>query len=207
MLHFNNYKKSYGLATVVSIPHLHLEKGIYWLKGENGSGKTTLLKSVAGIIPFEGSITVNGTDIRKQRMQYKRVVNYAEAEPVYPSFLTGNDLLRFYLKTKGGSEKDSTTLMQAFGIDKYIHAKAGTYSSGMAKKLSLLLAFIGKPALVLLDEPLITLDRDAVELFQNTIVRHYQAGVSFLITSHQVFNNPKLPVCDLVLKNGIINPA
>lgn len=204
MLQFNQYKKSYGLDTVVSIPHLHLEKGIYWLKGDNGSGKTTLLKSIAGIIPFEGTITVNDTDIRKNRMPYKRQVNYAEAEPVYPSFLTGNDLLQFYRKTKGGFEKDSTALLYTFGVDKYINNKVSTYSSGMLKKLSLLLAFIGTPSLILLDEPLITLDTDAVGLLQNTIARYHQAGTSFLVTSHQEFSNPVFPAFNLLLKNTML---
>lgn len=204
MLQFDNYKKSYASATIVAIPQRHLAQGMYWLQGENGSGKTTVLKSIAGLIPFDGTITVADTTIRKQRMHYKRLVNYAEAEPVYPPFLTGTELLHFYFKTKGGSKAQVLKLMKVLGVDKYIDAKVSTCSSGMLKKLSLLFAFVGAPKLMLLDEPLITLDTDSVEILQHTIAHFHQAGVSFLVTSHQEFTNSSFPVSTLLLKDGIL---
>ena len=60
-----------------------------------------------------------------------------------------------------------------------------SYSSGMLKKLSLVLAFIGNPVLILLDEPFITLDMDAVRGLQQLIEQKQAAGVSFCISSHQ----------------------
>ncbi|WP_162427405.1 ABC transporter ATP-binding protein [Pontibacter pudoricolor] len=82
MLRFKNYSKKFGSKTVLAIPDLTLEKGLYWLKGENGSGKTTLLKSVAGLIPFNATIQLNDISIKQQPVQYRRLVNYAEAEPL-----------------------------------------------------------------------------------------------------------------------------
>ena len=68
----------------------------------------------------------------------------------------------------------------------YISAPIGTYSAGMTKKLSLLLSLLGKPSLLLLDEPLITLDADTVTAVCAFIVkRHRDNGTSFLISSHQ----------------------
>lgn len=190
LLHFTNYKKTYdqGSKIVLNIPDLKLTKGIYWLKGANGSGKTSLLKSVAGLIPFDGDIFVAGINIRKQRMAYRKIVNWSEAEPVYPDFLTGNDLIAFYQATKGGAASHIKELIKGIGIEEYLNQKTGSYSSGMTKKLSLLLAFIGEPKLILLDEPLITLDAQTVTVIQKMIRQYAESGVSFLVSSHQQFD-------------------
>jgi len=185
MLLFEGFKKQYGSTTIISVPTLELPHGIYWLKGENGSGKTTLIKSISGLIPFDGRIAVDGTDIKTNRMAYTLSVNYAEAEPVYPGFLSGTDLINFYAQTKKAPAKQVTELISSLGIANYADNKTGTYSSGMAKKLSLVLGFMGNPKLILLDEPLITLDQRSVAALQSLIQQCYVGGVSFLITSHQ----------------------
>ena len=185
MLRVQNYKKHYGSFLVLQIPELILEEGIYWFKGVNGAGKTTLLKSIAGLIPFDGEVFVHGFSIRSQRRDYLKIVNYAEAEPLYPAFLTGKDLVDFYLKSKDGSLEPVNEMISAFGMSSYLKNQVGTYSNGMAKKLSLLLAFIGHPKLILLDEPFITLDVEAVAFLHQYIKQFYSSGVSFYITSHQ----------------------
>jgi len=71
--------------------------------------------------------------------------------------------------------------------------KIGTYSSGMVKKLSLALAFIGEPALLLLDEPLVTVDQASVDFIYTLIEEYFQTKkATFLITSHQSFDNRRL---------------
>ncbi len=189
MLTITNFIKKYAgsKSPVLTINNCEIVAGIYWIKGENGSGKTSLLKSIAGIIPFEGSISVNDMNIRTNRLDYAKSVNYAEAEPLYPAFLTGKELIDFYAATKGGHFP--TALSANLGVEKYMHQKTATYSSGMLKKLSLVLAFIGDPVLILLDEPLIALDLAAVEVLQAAIRQLNEKGVSFLITSHQLFNS------------------
>lgn len=185
MLNISNYIKKYPgqQEPVLTISSLILQKGIYWIKGENGAGKTSLFKSIAGLITFEGDIAVNDLHIRKQRMEYSKQVNYAEAEPLYPPFLSGKDLIDFYLDIKEGDFPKA--IFDGFGVAKFMKQKTATYSSGMMKKLSLVLAFTGRPALILLDEPLIALDTAAVEILEQYILQSSKTGVSFLITSHQ----------------------
>lgn len=192
MLSITNFSKKYpgSAAPVLSINECILKEGIYWIKGENGSGKTSLMKSIAGIIPFEGAIAVNDLHIHKNRMEYAKIVNYAEAEPVYPPFLSGKELINFYKSAKDGDFPDP--LIKELGADHFLHQRTATYSSGMLKKLSLVLAFIGSPKLILLDEPLIALDTAAVEVLQSTILGYHKNGVSFLITSHQLLNSKVL---------------
>jgi len=207
MLSFANYKKQFGNTTIISIPELELAHGIYWLKGENGSGKTTLIKSISGLIPFDGRIAVAGNDIRTNRMLYTSIVNYAEAEPLYPSFLSGTDLINFYKQTKNATETQANALIDTLGIAGYAGNKTGTYSSGMAKKLSLVLGFLGSPKLILLDEPLITLDLQSVQALQMLVQQYHANGVSFLITSHQEITFDMLAPVRLLIKDKTLVTA
>jgi ABC-2 type transport system ATP-binding protein len=188
MLRVIAYKKIFGSAPVLTIPHLELEQNIYWLRGENGSGKTTFLKSVAGLIPFDGGIEMNEVSLKKRRTIYTASVNHAAAEPQYPSFLTGNDLIRFYLKVKQGNAATATNMASVFGMSHYLNNKVDSYSSGMTKKLSLVLAFTGQPKLILLDEPFSTLDIEAVNTLHALIKDSFANGISFCISSHQAIN-------------------
>ena len=185
MLQFKNYRKRYGMTEIISVPELILEKGVYWLRGENGAGKSTLMRSVAGLVPYDGNISVNNIDIRKNRQAYALSVNHAEAEPLYPEFLTGLDLISFYQQTKGQNKSPDTKTLQQLGVTSFADRKTGTYSSGMAKKLSLALAFIGQPKWILLDEPLMTLDANTVTVLRELIQQRAGEGISFIISSHQ----------------------
>jgi len=161
MLEFRATQKSFGTTPLFSIASQTLDKGIYWLQGENGVGKTTLLRMVAGIVPFKGDILIQDSSgsgcrlvsQRREPVDYRRLVGWADAEPLYPGFL-----------------------------------------SGMVKKLSLVLAFLGRPALITLDEPLITLDEPGAAGL-TSLIREY-AGIyntGFLLSSHQPVPAETLP--------------
>src|SRR5476651_2831667 len=101
MLHFNKFQKFYGNYPALKIDDLVIEPGIYWIKGVNGSGKSTLLKSIAGILTFSGDILLgNNISIKKQPVAYRKLVNFAEAEPVFPEFLTGREMVDLFASAK-----------------------------------------------------------------------------------------------------------
>lgn len=204
MLLFSNYTKSFEKTEIITVPQLELPHGIYWLRGENGAGKTTLMKSIAGLIPYDGNITVCDKNIKQDRIGYTSIVNYAEAEPVFPGFLTGSDLIRFVEKTKNAPAGQSATLSKQFGMDNYKNNRIGTYSSGMVKKLSLVLAFLGNPKLILLDEPLITLDKQSVTTLQE-VIELYHKNTSFIITSHQEISTGKSKLQHLQITNKTLS--
>ncbi|MBX7107946.1 MAG: ATP-binding cassette domain-containing protein [Chitinophagales bacterium] len=193
--------KSYGSSAVVQVPLFQLDHGIHWLKGINGSGKTTLMKLMAGLLPFEGDVLLNtSVSIKKNRMQYLRLVSYAEAEPLYPPFLSGKDLLHLFIKSKGADKEQAEGLVDILQVNSFINQPAGTYSSGMMKKISLLLAFTGHPKLILLDEPLVTIDDNTIPAINRLIHDyHVKHGVTFLLTSHQAFDATAFPITHKLL--------
>ena len=195
MLQCSQVTKEYSDRIILSIPALTLREGIYWLNGSNGSGKTTLLKIIAGMIPFDGDILLRGVNLRKDPAGYRKLVSNAEAEPAYPPFLTGHDLIRFYQHIRKGSDVQSGQLVERLGFGQFLSTPVGTYSSGMIKRLSLLLAFIGHSKLILLDEPLATLDMEAAALLPQLIMEYHTSyNTSFIFSSHASFPDEELVV-------------
>jgi len=193
MIQFLHVKKEYGERVILSIPELTVTEGICWLSGVNGSGKTTLLKMLSGLIPFTGDILLGGVNIRLNPIDYRRLVSIAEAEPAYPPFLTGQELIRFYHDIRKSSSSQTDQLIERLGFGQFLSTPIGTYSSGMIKRLSLLLAFIGHTKLILLDEPLATLDDDAAILLPKLMMEYQTAyGISFIFSSHSSFQDEKL---------------
>ena len=194
MLHFNQFEKSYFNHLVLKIENIKIPEGIFWIKGSNGSGKSTLLKAIAGILSFEGDIALSTVYLKDDGVSYRKLVNFADAEPLYPEFLTGFEMVDLFAKAKGAVSDQEKTLIAEMRMEPYIHNPLGSYSSGMLKKLSLVLAFLGKPKLILLDEPLNTIDVESLEILYRWIKEKYQnEKISFLLSSHQPLDKFKLP--------------
>jgi ABC-2 type transport system ATP-binding protein len=189
MLHITNLTKQYNSNTILNIPALHLNEGLYWLKGSNGSGKSTFLKIIAGLIPYKGNIKLYNYDLQKQPVAYKHCISYHPADAGLPSFVTGIELLQYYYHIRKGNSTVND-IVDLFKLQHFVKNKVATYSSGMQKKLSLALSFVGNPKLILLDEPLSTLDVDTAAFLTQTIVALHKNGTNFILTSHQDFEFP-----------------
>jgi ABC-2 type transport system ATP-binding protein len=200
MLQFANVYKTYDQQPVLEISSLKLERNVYWLQGINGSGKTTFLSMVAGLIPFKGDILLDGINLLEKPLSYRRLVNFAEAEPLYPDFITGLELVSFYQDIRKAASVQTDLLVNLFKMHRFLSMPVGTYSSGMIKKLSLLLAFIGKPSLILLDEPLATLDEGSVHILPY-LIRAYnkEFKTCFIFSSHQPFKSYSLAINKILI--------
>lgn len=171
-------------AALLSESGLEVE-GAGLLKGSNSGVKgVRVLRKPSS----EGRSSEKPLSILKDRNEFLKKVNYAEAEPLYPPFLTAKDLVELYGATKNADIDAAKQQLEELHILDAYEQTVGTYSSGMVKKLSLVLAFMGNPDWILLDEPLITIDVAAVELVCKWINDwHAKKGISFLISSHQSF--------------------
>ena len=187
MLQIRNFRKAYGRFTVLSIDELAIKPGVFWIKGANGSGKSTLLKAAAGILDFDGEILLGGKiSLKKDPIEYRRRVNFAEAEPLFPEFLTGKEMMHLFASAKHAPAQQQDYLVDSMHMNAYVNEPLSTYSSGMLKKLSLALAFLGKPDVILLDEPLITMDTASLQVLYRWIEeKHRDENVSFFLSSHQ----------------------
>lgn len=126
----------------------------------------------------------------------KRIVSYAEAEPQFPLFMTGMDILDICIQSKNGNRNEVEKMLADLGMDNYIHAPMASYSSGMLKKVSIVAAFVGNTKWVLLDEPLNAMDRASVSILYQWIRDATQNGKSFILSSHQPLDTS--PLGDMV---------
>lgn len=210
MLQFTSFSKKYGHVKILNIGDYTLPKGLVWLKGVNGAGKSTLLSCAAGILPFSGDISLleDKQSLRKNSLGYRRTVNFSEADPIFPTFLTGKEIIDFFRAAKAGTDKQTSNLIDIFRAQTFIHQSTSTYSSGMNKKLSLILAFIGSPSVILLDEPFITLDQSAQQVLSALIAEKRREDCNILVSSHQMLTQSAiLPFTEILLKDKTLTSS
>lgn len=187
-------RKQYGSHLVLQFDYWEINQGIYWLKGGNGTGKTTLFRIITGQTPFNGEVMLNKISLKQDPIAFRTQISYAEAEPQYPLFINGKELLDFYRETRGGTQREVDELTKLFDMDAFLGQKIGGYSSGMLKKLSLICAFIGDVDFYILDEPLITIDVASANKLYELISAKAREGKSFLLSSHQEIDPEKLSI-------------
>jgi ABC-2 type transport system ATP-binding protein len=195
MLQINNFKKDYSGHLILDIPSLNIPKGVSWFQGVNGSGKSTFFKAISGIIPFEGLVSYNNAlDLQKDPVEFRKIINYSFAEPRYPDYLTGKNIIDYYQNIYKTPFEEINEWVNLFEADTYYKTALSTYSSGMLKKISLITAFIGNPKILALDEPLTTIDKESQTKLLALLAAKVAQGTHALIASHHV-----LPESDLTV--------
>lgn len=158
----NEIEKKFEEKEVLKGASFTFEKGkIYGLLGRNGAGKTTLFNCISHEIDFEGgsvSLEENG----ENRPVDFDMMGYAFSTPVLPEFLTGYEFIKFFLDIHKGKIENPLTVeeyAQMVGLDlPDLDRLLKGYSHGMKSKMQMLCLLISKPPIILLDEPLTSLD-------------------------------------------------
>jgi len=155
--------------------------------GKNGCGKSTLLLSVAGVLePRAGRIAIAGASVwgsRSERLRARRALGYVPEAADPPGFLRGRELWALVAATRGG-EPPSQELRDALGLDEIGDTAIERMSLGQRRRACLGAAFIGPPALLVLDEPDNGLDARRLDGLVVLVRRHAAAGRSCLLASH-----------------------
>lgn len=147
------------------------------LLGPNASGKTTLLHCVTGmLVPSAGSISICGHSLRQQVKAAKQALGFGSAPESLPNLLTGRQCLEIYAAAKGLAAigGDVLALADEFAFTTMLDRFVGSYSLGTKQKLAVLLALLGEPALVVLDEAFNGLDPASALVLK----RHLRSRVS-----------------------------
>ncbi|MFS2217148.1 ATP-binding cassette domain-containing protein [Telluria sp. Tellsp104] len=189
MLRFDDVSKSYGSRPVLQRRTGRFAPGAYALRGPNGIGKSTLLRVLAGVDEADGGdIVIDGHSLRAQPAAAKARLAYAPDEcPVYP-FVTGRELLAFVAWAKGCAIPDKVTrIVERFGLARHLDTRCGAMSLGTQKKLMLAAAWIGEPAVLLLDEPSNGLDADARAVLADLLAAQRDTSVVFMSTHDKAF--------------------
>ncbi|RIK10954.1 MAG: export ABC transporter ATP-binding protein [Acidobacteria bacterium] len=172
--------KSYGKNQVLSGVTFSVEKeSIVALAGSNGSGKSTLLRCLSGALQFQGTAKLVGRDLRT-RPAIRRLLGYLPQQVTLPESVTAYEALLFFARLRG-ADVDELILPDGFLPD--LNARVGTFSGGQRQRVAIAISLLGRPPLLLLDEPVANLDERGREEFWKTLTELRDSGTSALIAS------------------------
>lgn len=185
MLRFERICKSYGSRQVLRSLGMDCASGAFALRGPNGVGKSTLLRILAGVTAADsGAIWIDNRPLHLDPVAAKRRLAYAPDEcPIYP-FITGRELMDFVAYAKRCTLTPAMhAIAERFGLGRHLDTRCGDMSLGTQKKLMLAAAWVGDPAVLLLDEPSNGLDIDARAVLVD-LLREKSTDSVVLVSSH-----------------------
>lgn len=179
----------------------------FGLLGVNGAGKTTTFKILTGeITSSSGDVYVFGKSTSRNPRSARNMIGYCPQEDALDLYLTGRELLSFHAKIRGIPNNDISSiidqLMSELHMENYANKIVSSYSGGMKRKLSLAIALLGDPPIILLDEPTAGMDPGARRLVWNCINRAVHKGQSVVLTSHSMEECDSLCTRLCIMVNG-----
>lgn len=205
VLKIEHLDKTYGQRVVLRDLHLAVESGqIYGLLGPNGAGKTTTINILCNLLKADrGTIQINDHPISDRT---KSIIGVAPQETLIYCYLTCAENLRFFADLYGVRGATQTqrvrSCLAAVGLSDRAASIAETLSGGMQRRLSLAIALVHQPKLLILDEPTTGLDLEARFEMWELIRQLQREGITILLTTHLLDEAERL--CDRIsiLKQG-----
>lgn len=195
-----NLTKTFGYKTAVKNLNLTVNKGdIYGFIGKNGAGKTTAMRMITGLcFPTSGKIELfGGEDLDSAR---KKTGSLIEAPSLFKGCTAYENLKRFSYLT-GATDEEIYNVLLLVGLADTGNKKVKFFSLGMKQRLGLAAALLGKPEMLILDEPVNGLDPEGIKFVRDLLLKlNREHGVTILISSHLLDELSKIAT-----KYGIIN--
>ena len=190
MIQLDGLTKHYGSFVAVDHISLTVEKGLlYGCLGPNGAGKTTTLRMIAGILrPTDGRVLLDGDDVHLTPLVAKQKLGFIPDRPFVYDKLTGAEFLRFVAGLYGQEgavvERRITELLDVFELSSWKDELVESYSHGMRQKLIISSALIHRPAVIVVDEPMVGLDPKAARLLKDIFRQFVERGGTVLMSTH-----------------------
>jgi ABC-2 type transport system ATP-binding protein len=190
VVELKNVTKRYD--AILAVDHLNLTLGsgeIFGLLGPNGSGKSTTLKMLLGLVqPDEGTVTVLGVPVQQDPVAVKRMVGYVPEAPRLYEFLTGIEYLDFIGDVYGMQPEEKRNRINEYLKALQLEGREGdminSYSEGMKQKVALISAFLHRPKLLIMDEPLNALDPRSARIVKDFLHELKRQGVTAILSTH-----------------------
>jgi ABC-2 type transport system ATP-binding protein len=210
MIELKSLTKRYGSFTAVDAIDLQVPKGeLFGFLGPNGAGKTTTLRMIAGILrPSGGTVRIGDIDVTQDPMAAKAILGYIPDRPYIYEKLTGAEFLRFVagLYSQNGKtiEHRGRELLTLFDLDDWRDELVESYSHGMRQKLIISSAFIHKPDVIVVDEPMVGLDPKAARILKDLFREYTRRGHTIMMSTHTL--EVAETMCDRIgiIQNGKI---
>lgn len=188
VLQTENLTKKYGAYTVLDNVSISLEKKhIYGFIGENGAGKSTFMKIITGLTyPTSGNYSIMGKESNREREKMRRHIGSMIEEPaLYPNYtiIQNLELQRTLVGNPDKSANDK--VLEKVGLSDVKNKKVHTLSMGMKQRLSIAMALIGNPQILILDEPINGLDPKNIVALRTLLQKlNEEKNITIFISSH-----------------------
>jgi ABC-2 type transport system ATP-binding protein len=190
MIELEGLTKRYGTFTAVDGINLSVPRGqLFGFLGPNGAGKTTTLRMIAGILqPTAGTVRVAEINLARDPIAAKARLGYIPDRPYIYEKLTGAEFLRFvaglYGQTGGVVERRLAELLALFDLSEWRDELVESYSHGMRQKLIISSAFLHRPEVIVVDEPMVGLDPKAARILKDLFQEYTRRGNTILMSTH-----------------------
>lgn len=209
LIEIEKLSKSFGEQKVLDKIDFKLESGeIVGLIGPSGSGKSTLIKTMLGMEKAdEGEALVLNYKMPKREI-LSNIGYMAQSDALY-EMLTGYENLEFFGKMKGVSakelKKEIEYIAEVVDLTDDLKKLVSNYSGGMKRRLSLAIALIGSPELLILDEPTVGIDPSLRKNIWKELFKQRDNGVGILVTTHVMDEAELTDKVGLLLNGDIID--
>lgn len=180
------HKKIRGKTIIHDVSFEVNEGEIFGFLGPNGSGKTTTIRMLVDLIkPTSGDVYICGNHIQKEPEKALRHVGCIVENPEAYPYLTGYENLEYFARMlEGTDEARIREVVSIVRLEERIHEKVKTYSLGMRQRLGIAQALLGRPKLLILDEPTNGLDPKGIKELREFVRMLADQRMSVLISSH-----------------------
>jgi ABC-2 type transport system ATP-binding protein len=201
LVQLDGVSRRYGDVIALDDVSLSIDSGrIVGLLGPNGAGKTTLLSLIQGLRrPTAGTVKLLGGSPSDYRT--RAGLGSTPQETALPPTLKVGEVID-YVGAHFESPVAKAELAEEFGLAELLRRQTGALSGGQKRRLSVALAFVGRPSLVLLDEPTTGLDVDGRRTLWEAVRRQHQAGATVVLTSHYLEEIEALAERVIVIDHG-----
>src|SRR5713226_8711842 len=181
-----NLTKVIGKRTIVDGVSFSLNPGeVFGFLGPNGAGKTTTIRMLVGLIkPTAGSVTICGFNVRRDFEKALSNVGCIVENPDLYRFMTGRENLEHFARMLRVAPEEIERVAELVALAHRLDQRVGTYSLGMRQRLGIAQALLGKPKLLILDEPANGLDPAGIREIRELLRNLAAEGMSVFVSSH-----------------------
>ncbi len=172
---------------VLSGATLEIPPGLALLVGPNGSGKSTLLKIVAGVErPDRGTAAINGHDLWMEEVTARKSLAYVSEQPDLTPYATIRDVIYLVCRLRSEPLSAGREALERAGLERIANRSIRELSMGQRRRAVLAAAWIGRPQVVILDEPLESLDRAIRPELLSWIDGLVSGGATVVVATHEI---------------------
>jgi len=188
MIELRDVEFSYdGVHPALVVPSLDIARGLTMVVGQNGSGKSTLLRLAAGVEhPRKGSVSIDGHDLWREEVAARRSLAYVPEHPELTPYATIADVLQLVASLRGATYEDVANVLDRVGLLEVAWHTVRELSMGQRRRALFATALLGDPTVVILDEPLETMDHAMRELIILWTRERQAAGATVLLATHDL---------------------